>query len=219
MREELAGQPNRLLVHRPWADIDWKAQRPQWEDIRRSHEQLAFRAYDVEHPAVTAMLAELRRTHDNGGALLKAFALEHDDDTLHWFASRNRFAEYEFFQAFLGSRAVRDALPELQVPEEVPRDLGFEQSWSGTLTLDGELAATIVLGGAYERFKGTPTQAKALGAAFVDALVGERHAEFKVYRSFKPWSPWFFDVAWDGTWLLIDQGKDEVVLLCRTDTD
>jgi hypothetical protein len=209
----------RRLVLRPWADIDWQAPRPEWQDIKRSHEQLSFRAYDVEDLAVTAMLDELRRTHHNGGALLTAFALEHDDETLHWFASRNRFVEYQFFQAFLGSVAVRDALPELHVPEQLARDLGFEQSWSGTLTLDGELAATIVLGGAYKRFKGTPTQAKELGAAFVDALVGERHAEFKVYRSFKPWSRWFLEIAWDSTVLIIDQAKNEVVLLCWTDTD
>jgi hypothetical protein len=216
---------------RPWVDIDWQALRPEWSDIRRSHRELSFRTLDIDHPAAAAVLDELRRTHDNGGALLKRFTLDSDDDVLHWFASRNRFGEYDFFQIFLGSQAVRDALPQLQVPEQLGRDLGFgesrqlgrdlgfAQSWSGTLTLDGELAAMLVAGGAYERFKGTPTEAKRLCAAFVDAIVGDRHGDFVVYETSRPWSPWFYDIAWDKTWALIDQRQDEVILLCVTDTD
>lgn len=165
------------------------------------------------------MLDELGRTHINGGALLQGLAVERDDDVLHWFASRNRFDEYGFFEALIGSDTIRAARPELRVPRPLPADLGFKQSWSGTLTLDGELAGTLVLGGAYERFRGTPTQAKQVGAAFVDAIVGERHAEFRVYRSIQAWSPWFCAVAWDTTWLLIDQARREVILLCITDTD
>jgi hypothetical protein len=200
-------------------DIDWQASRPEWSDIRRSHTDLSFRTFDIDHPAAAALLEELRRTHVNGGALLKRFALDSYNDVLHWFASRNRFGEYDFFQVFLGSQALRDALPQLQVPEQLGRDLGFAQSWSWTLTLDGELAAMLVAGGAYERFKGTPTEAKRLCAAFVDATVGERHTDFVVYRTSRAWSPWFCDVAWDRTWVLIDQRQDEVTLLCVTDTD
>lgn len=60
------------LVGRPWAEIDWKAQRPDERDIAPSHQQLSFRAFEVEHPAITAMLDELRRTHAHGGALIEA---------------------------------------------------------------------------------------------------------------------------------------------------
>lgn len=86
--------------------------------------------------------------------------------------------------------------------------------WTGTLTLDGELAATLVHGGTYERFKGSPAEAKRLGLAFVDAVVGERHDDFKAYRSHQPWAPWFCNVAW----VLIDRRNAAVFLLCVTDT-
>jgi hypothetical protein len=71
--------------------------------------------------------------------------------------------------------------------------------WTGTLTLDGELAATLVHGGPYEHFTGSPTEAKRLGLAFVDALVGERHDDFKAYRSHQARAPWFYNIAWDVT--------------------
>ena len=67
--------------------------------------------------------------------------------------------------------------------------------------------------------KGTPSDAKRVCTAFVDVLVEDRHREFTVYRSYEPWSPWFMAIAWDITWLLIDRGRNEVTLLCVTDTD
>jgi hypothetical protein len=206
-------------VSNGWADIDWDAPRPEYRDITRSHKQVTYERVPVEHPDVTVVLDELGRTHVNGGALLGGFRVVDGDTVISWFASRNRFDEYDFSQHFLGSRAVREAFPQLRVPEPLVRDLGFKESWTGSLTLDGEVAATLVHGGAYERFKGTPVEAKQLGAAFVEALVGERHHDFKVYASHQPRAPWFCDIAWDATWALIDQRAAVIYLLCVTDTD
>jgi hypothetical protein len=204
---------------RPWADIDWQAARPEWEEIARSRDRLRFEAVDLDSEPVARVIDELAKTHVNGGGLVGRIRLTSDDPALHWFASRNRFGEYDFFPAFLGSQAVREALPTLNVPEPLRGDLGFKESWSGTLTLDGELAATLVRGGAYKSFGGEAEQAKRLGAAFADAVVGGRHKAFKVYRSSAAWSPWFCDIAWDKTWACIDMDRNEVVVLCVTDRD
>ena len=37
--------------------------------------------------------------------------------------------------------------------------------------------------------------------------------------SYTAWSPWFYDVAWDTTWIGVDVGFGRVWLLCVTDTD
>jgi hypothetical protein len=76
-----------------------------------------------------------------------------------------------------------------------------------------------VTGGAYERFEGATREAKNLGARFCDALFGDRFIEVEVFRSFAAWSPWFYDVAWDRTWIIIDKRQQLVSLMCRTDTD
>jgi hypothetical protein len=55
--------------------------------------------------------------------------------------------------------------------------------------------------------------------AVVQALVGERHHDFKVYASHQPWAPWFCDIAWDAAWALIDRRAAVIYLLCVTDTD
>jgi hypothetical protein len=204
---------------RPWADIDWKASRPESEDIADSRARVRFEVVNLAGEAIDRVLDELAKTHINGGGLAARIRLACDDDVLHWFASRNRFVEYDFFPVLLGSQAIREALPTLNVPRPLRHDLGFEESWSGTLTLDGEIAATLVKGGAYKCFQGGANQAKRLGAAFADAVVSGRHEAFRVYRSSTAWSPWFCDIAWDNTWACIDMDRNEVVVLCVTDAD
>ena len=216
------GGPKRLTsaqVAEGWADIDWDEARPEWTDIVRSHESVKYEPVDSADPRVAAVLAAINETYIHGGGVFGRFRVSQADAVFRWFASRNRFDEYDFFPHFLGSKAVREALPELQIPDPLGRDLGFEQSWSGALTLDGEIAAILVAGGAYERFKGTAREAKDLGVAFTGALVGERYTDFMVYRSHKPWAAWFCDIAWDSTWVLLDGRRGEVTLLGVTDTD
>jgi len=173
----------------------------------------------VEHPAVSAMLTELRGTR---AVLFGAFRVVGGVET------RREFHDYDLFDHFLGSEALREELPELEVPvplgeefglERLKREFDFARSGPGTLTLDGELAAMLRGGGARFRFQGTPTEAKRIGTAFVDALVGERHDDFEVYRSGCAWTRWFWDIAWDSTLLLIDARRAEIFLLCLTDTD
>jgi hypothetical protein len=40
---------------------------------------------------------------------------------------------------------------------------------------------------------------------FCEPLFGDRFIEVEVFRSFAAWSPWFYDVAWDQTWIIIDK--------------
>src|SRR3977135_500636 len=124
-----------------WADIDWNATRPELSDVSRSHQILRYEPVRVAHPAVDRMLRELRAINVNGGALFGRFRVVEADDVFHWFASRNRFAEFDFFDHSLPSRWGREALPELRVHPTLGENVRFENSWSGTLTLDGELAA------------------------------------------------------------------------------
>ena len=51
------------------------------------------------------------------------------------------------------------------------------------------------------------------------ALFGDRFDEVLVYHSYKPWSSWFYDVAWDASWIVIDKRSSTVDILCITDTD
>jgi hypothetical protein len=53
----------------------------------------------------------------------------------------------------------------------------------------------------------------------VHELVQDRHQDTRVFGSDDAWTPWFWNVAWDRTWILVDDRHREVTVLCVTDTD
>jgi hypothetical protein len=170
--------------------------------------------------ATDELLDVWRSLFANGGVLLARLrwmgALTDD-----WFRTSAKVHEYESFRSLFGSPGLRNALPELAVPEPFPISSPpeFPQSYGDLLTLDGEIATNLVRGGAYRRFSGPATEAKRIASAAVAEWTQDRFEDFQVFGSDAPWTPWFYDVAWDHTWILIDRCNREATVLCATDTD
>lgn len=57
------------------------------------------------------------------------------------------------------------------------------------------------------------------GPQSVDALTGRRYEDFRLDTSYKAWTPWFGDVAWDRTFISTDVANAELTVLCITDAD
>lgn len=167
-------------------------------------------------PSVQEYIAELRRINVNGGAAYARFYVEGNRD-YNWFATRSRWDEIGFFSRFLGHPVVSSILPEVTKGASFDDSITFE--WGSSLVLDGELARTLVNGGAYKKFEGTPRDAKRLGVRVCDALFGDRFLDVQVFRCRKAWSPWFCAVAWDNTCVFIDLRLQAVSILVSTDTD
>lgn len=84
--------------------------------------------------------------------------------------------------------------------------------------VEGDLTHMLLVGGAYERFRGTVEDARALSRRFMEALFGEElHRVGWAGGSPTPWTLWFYDIAWDGTF--VAQEHQRFILLCMTDTD
>ena len=194
----------------------WSQDKPTDSDVESMWCELEIAREFLQHPAVNDVLHSLRDTHTNGGAEFAQFRIS-AHPAFHWFGSRNRLWEMQFFERFLSSDAVVSSLPELQIDPANLSDPGFQ--WGNSLTLDGEIAWLLASGGAYGRFSGTAREAKNLGARFCDALFGDRFVEIQVHSSHEPWSPWFHGIAWDSTWLGLDKRLSKVWMLCATDTD
>lgn len=199
-----------------WIDINWEQNKPSNKLIERLWNSVNITVEPETFPAVDEYLAELRRINTNGGAFIARFYVDGNED-FNWFATRNRWDEIEFFPRFLSHPVVASALPEVAANVNTADLAEFE--WSSSLTLDGELARTLVMGGAYEKFEGTHREAKVFGERVADSLFGDRFDDVLVFRCWKPWSSWFCDVAWDGTTVLIDKRLQIVTVLVSTDTD
>ena len=80
-------------------------------------------------------------------------------------------------------------------------------------------ARCLVNGGAYRSFRGRPAEAEAITAAAVGELIGDRHEDCEVHGAEHAWTPWFFDVAWDRSWIIVDRRQQFVTVLFATGTD
>lgn len=173
----------------------------------------------VTGPAVERFLAALATTRANGNTLLRRFRWSGVRDG--WFSTATNLSSFESFRQLLDSDAARRSVPELLEPFPFPsgEPPQFHPVSAGSIKLAGEWAALLVLGGAYKRFEGSEEEALGLAAAAVEELIEGRYEQVAVYYSYEPWSGWFFDVAWDQTWFLVDRDRGEVTLVCTTDTD
>jgi hypothetical protein len=197
---------------------------PDWNQERPETTAVAIRAIwqglDIENspdvgPPVERLLDALRKTHVNGGAAFAVFSITSNPE-FDWFMSRNRWNEIEFPEHFLRSHAVATALGEV-CAKPVSDSFGFE--WGSAFTLAGELAEKLSVGGAYVKHERGAGDAFAVADEFRRWLFGDRFDEVLVLKSFKPWSEWFYNIAWDGTWLVVDKRQRKASVLAVTDTD
>jgi len=180
-------------------------------------DEISFEPREVEGPVAAELLGTLRDARELGGALLaRSFVAEHP--TFDFLAAGNMLGNYhEFSRAFFS--AMSSGVPELRSVKPCwDGDLQFppQLEWGSSFTLDGEIAEVVFRGGAYERYTGTPAQAKELGVRFCDEAFGNRYHEVRAYRTFDRWHEWFRYVE-GVTWLWLDKRRREIWLLCVTD--
>ena len=195
--------------------VDWKQDRPTLKESRRIWQGPVFERLETSFPAVEELLAQLRKAMANGGAEFAAFSIR-ENAHLDWFLSRNRDQEIDFFENLVRSNAFQGELPSKQRAFE---QLTIEWAWSSSYVLDGEIAFSLMVGGAYERFSGTGEDAKDLGRRASSELVGTSYEDVLVQKTHTAWSDWFHGIAWDCTWLGIDKRKRIAWVLRYTDTD
>jgi hypothetical protein len=193
----------------------WKQERPDFVARQKLWEKAVFEADTLSSPIVDELLRELGNTHVNGGALFGRFCFL-DDPVIHWFISRNRFDELDFFEHFLTSDAVREVLPSLKAPASLN---SIKWEWWSPYLLGGDLARTLMFGGAYRKYEKGGRSAKDLGEGVCSDLFGDRFEDVRVLRTGDAWSGWFRKIAWDMTWVGVDKRDLKIWVLCLTDTD
>jgi hypothetical protein len=125
-----------------WKEPDWKQDRPTDAEIRWMWRSVALSSVDSP-PDTEPYLAELRRVNVNGSVIFGLFQIE-GNESLDWFASRNRWDEVNFFRRLLSHPSVRQRWPDLV---EKIRDEQFSDfEWGSSLTLDSELARSLLKG-------------------------------------------------------------------------
>jgi hypothetical protein len=181
-----------------------------WADVR-------YREQRVTHPAIDAWLSALGRVYEHGGGLLRVFE-PRDTGVFDHAVQHAHHDPTDPLLAFLSSPEVVAACPELRIETPLKGAPVFQEV--SLYAMEGELTYLLLVGGAYTAFQGTVDEARVLSRRFMEALCGpELHLGRLAWASKTPWTPWFFDLAWDHTFLICDHGSRRVILLCVTDTD
>lgn len=199
-----------------YRNLDGQHERPSTADYVSAWPQTRIVALAPPDPALTDLEDAFRTTHVNGGARLARFRIEAAPDVAS-FLGRNRFAETGFFSDFFGAPNVAAALPEAGDIRSRDPALGFEMD-APFVTL-GRLGHMLVAGGAYRKFGGSDRELFDLLRRFSDVAFGGRSAGVYTWVSYKPWSKWFFDIAWDASFFWFKPDDGVVTVLLVTDTD
>lgn len=199
-----------------YSDVDWKQEKPTLADLNADWRMVQINHGASVDPRLAAVVDELRRSHDNGGAVLGRFSIE-APPTWRWYFSRNRLDEALFFHRFYQHPTVTQSLGPLGHFRRSDGDLGFKMEQPHVAT--GRLAGTLANGGAYTKFGGSDKALLHLVSSFTEAAFDDRYSDALAYVSFAPWSSWFKDVAWDASFFWLDKKTGVATTLLMTDTD
>jgi hypothetical protein len=157
----------------------------------------------------------IEKTHCNGGIQLHKFQIS-DNPHFHWFAVRNRLDEIHFIKKLFQRHELKHYLAELKVENEKPQ-IKSSNWFSDIFDLPGIIARILGQGGAYERLEAS--KAWEISTDFVRSEFGNRFDEFNRFSYEIEGANWFFDIAWDYSFLLFDKRNNQVIIIDITDTD
>jgi hypothetical protein len=169
-----------------------------------------------DDPRLEAVTNAVHASHVNGDAILRIF-LPTSDVAFDTAARSDLQGIDHLLRCFLEARSVRDAIPDLKIP--YPLTPLPQYTWYGTYEFEGAVTHLLLVGGAYESAGLSEDQARSMSRAFVDALVGSARLQSSVYRISGAWTEWFYDIAWDATFVVYQPVARRWALFCATDTD
>src|SRR5688572_20158063 len=163
--------------------------------------------------AIDVFLATVSGQYVNGGCLLYRFEIL--DASLHNFAQAGGFTR--LLTAFFNHAEVKRALKEVQfaAAKTVPPLFRPMSSFE----FEGALTEILLGGGAYIGGLASEDDARRITRAFVDAFLGNNRRLSTVFALEGAWTPWFYDVAWDNSYLILDPVAPAWWALFMTDTD
>ena len=189
---------------------------PSTAELTQFWKEVDFPLSPRPYPLTQRYVAALRERYANGAVLFASFQCP-THSVFDWYLSRNDPRGLLLFHRFWHASTPKTVLAELKVPKEYENDPSFQEGSS--FTFAGELASRLYQGGAYHRSSGTGAEDMRMGEGSAQELIQGRFSEVLVYVNHAPWTDFFFDIFWDGTWILLDKGERVLHVLCATDTD
>ncbi|OXL94265.1 hypothetical protein B9T53_18865 [Bacillus sp. KbaL1] len=172
-----------------------------------------FEKIDTNNSSVEQLINTFKEQNLIGGAIISCFKVHNENFFKEIPHSKD--GHEHFFRRIFNSLDIINNLEELKIHTSDKYKFRFKEQLA--VMLDGSIAAQILWGGAYEGFKERPVIAKQLAVNVCQYMFQDRYEDIKVFESYRPWTDWFYDVAWDVTWMVLDSRERKVWFICVTD--
>lgn len=204
------------------------------EEILKRIRNMSFFAADEGELRNTDYYSALNTTFIIDKAIiikLKSSESNQFTQCIHWIGIGEKHNENipvnEFFLSLLSNSDVSE-MPQLKKLLKNLKDFDYaigknlsevEFYLISPYSFDGELAEILYNGGAYIRKKISAKKAKLMALDFAEQIMQYRYDDFKIFSVYWGWSDWFYCIAWDYTYFILDEVKSEIMILAITDSD
>ncbi|MDF9554150.1 hypothetical protein P5757_15785 [Bacillus tropicus] len=174
-----------------------------------------FEKIETNDSSIEKLIHTFKEQNVNGGAVISCFKVHNEQVFKEIPYERDRYEH--FFRKIFSSLDIIQDLEELKIHTSEKYKSQFQ--YRSAVMLDGSIAFQIIRGGAYKYFPERMVIAKQLASDVCQYMFQDRYEDIKVFESDSPWTDWFYDVAWDVTWMVLDSREQKMWFICATDTD
>jgi hypothetical protein len=176
-----------------------------WKNIKLEKSIIWTQSADV-------LKNEINKMYSNGGIELNKYKIIGENPLNYFIINDNCFVENIY-----KNKIILEDRAYLGLNNEPPIVKVIEY-FTDIYSLPGNLARVFGYGGAYTKGIGQKNSWK-IAAEFVKNEFGNRFEEFNYYIVEIENAKWFYDVAWDCSYIIADITKNEIVFIDITDTD
>jgi hypothetical protein len=158
------------------------------------------------------LMDKINHQYSNGGIKMNKYKIVENNPLNHYLMKDRNFVQNIYKKEFiLNDRTY------LELNGEIPR-ITIKDYFTDIYTLAGDLARIIGYGGAYKN-EIEQKESWKIAAEFVEDEFENRFEEYCYYSILIENAKWFYDVAWDYSFIIIDIKNNEIIFIDITDTD
>ena len=158
------------------------------------------------------LVDEINKLFSNGEIKINKYKIIGDSKFIYYLVTDN-----SFIQNICKNKKILEDRNYLKLNGELPI-INIINRWTDIYTLSGEIARILGYGGAYTNGI-EQNEAWKIATEFVENEFGNKFEEFDCYNIKIQNAKWFYDVAWDYSFVIIDKRNYEIIFIDITDTD
>lgn len=165
-----------------------------------------------------AFIEAMNTQYVNGGLTMAKFQITPSIKPQDFPGINNK----AFTEGILNNKSLQNSFPELYLSQQqTPISLGKTPVLiTGLYELLGKLSNCLALGGAYGKQDiHSHSEIIQMTTDFIENFISNDYLGYHTITLYDSWSPWFLDIAWDYTFIVLHKSLNELSFICITDTD